>query len=231
MHFYLEIKYYQDLIRDGKGGSCDNWRVKYWHKVWELYAGRLQGSKFALYWAHRVLPNAQRKYKQRSISEKTVLYLTTIGLILILTNVNELINYFLLSQHESFVSLAFFSLGMKWLGLDFFWSFEISTSTLVTTNIWWVDKEVLRLWGIDLRLISVWNSSRVHAILSWIQVLYGKVWVIFMLFDSNIWWVDKKVLRLWGIDLRLISVWNSSRVHAVLLWVQVLYGKVNDFSL
>ena len=36
---------------------CDNWRVEYWHKVWELYAGLRQGFKFAS-WAHRVLQKA-----------------------------------------------------------------------------------------------------------------------------------------------------------------------------
>ena len=41
--------------RGNKGGSCDNWHVEYWHKVWELYAGRLQGSRFAP-WVHCVQP-------------------------------------------------------------------------------------------------------------------------------------------------------------------------------
>ena len=36
---------------DDKSGTCDNWRFEYWHKVWELYAGRLKGS--------RIEPSAQ----------------------------------------------------------------------------------------------------------------------------------------------------------------------------
>ena len=40
-----------------RGRSCDNWLVEYWHKVWELYASRLNGSRFAP-WAHLVLPKA-----------------------------------------------------------------------------------------------------------------------------------------------------------------------------
>ena len=48
---------FQVRARDNKGGSCDNWCVEYWHKVWELYAGGLQGSRFAP-WVHRVLPKA-----------------------------------------------------------------------------------------------------------------------------------------------------------------------------
>ena len=32
-----------------EGGSCDNWHVEYWHKVWDFCEGRLQGFRLALW--------------------------------------------------------------------------------------------------------------------------------------------------------------------------------------
>ena len=44
--------------RDNKGWSCDNGPVEYWHKVWELNAGRLQGFRFAAVYCRKpfILP-------------------------------------------------------------------------------------------------------------------------------------------------------------------------------
>ena len=44
--------------RGNKCTSCDNWRVEYWHKVWELYADRLQGFRFAAVYCRKpfILP-------------------------------------------------------------------------------------------------------------------------------------------------------------------------------